>query len=147
MELYIPPPPAADKNQAFRYHLATRNFFAWVFRRSMVGEHLGGALIGLLNSMHEFRSGVEDNLVEMMDYLDEEGYLDLTHQANHALALLNFAEAFEIQDTYVRAFAHSVGMNDWLYTSNEYEVRNERANSSHDHGADRHSTRALILDG
>jgi hypothetical protein len=48
VELYIPPPPAADKNQTFAYHIATRNFFAWVFRRSMVGSHLGEALVGLL---------------------------------------------------------------------------------------------------
>jgi hypothetical protein len=73
VELYIPPPPAADKNQAFTYHVATRNFFAWVFRRSLVGAHLGEALVGLLHSMHEFRSHLGDNTEDILDYMDEEG--------------------------------------------------------------------------
>ncbi|KAJ4268856.1 hypothetical protein NW762_002926 [Fusarium torreyae] len=115
IELYIPPPPTTDKTQAFNYHLATRNFFAWIFRRSMVGTSLGGALIGLLHSMHEFRSGVDDNVSDMMDYFDEEGYLDMANQPNHALAMLQLAEFFEMRELYIRAFAHCVGMSQYLF--------------------------------
>ncbi|KAF5007119.1 hypothetical protein FDECE_6550 [Fusarium decemcellulare] len=98
IDLYIPPPPTTDRTQAFHYHLATRNFFAWVFRRSMVGSSLGGAFIGLLHSMHEFRSGVDDNVADMMDYFDEEGYLDMANQPSHALAVLQLAEFFEMKE-------------------------------------------------
>ncbi|EMT64240.1 hypothetical protein FOC4_g10010731 [Fusarium odoratissimum] len=115
IELYIPPPPTTDKTQAFNYHLATRNFFAWVFRRSMVGYSLGGALIGLLHSMHEFRSGVDDNVSDMMEYFDEEGYLDMANQPNHALAILQLAECFQMKELYIRAFAHCVGMSENLF--------------------------------
>ncbi|KAF9781456.1 hypothetical protein IL306_013452 [Fusarium sp. DS 682] len=115
IELYIPPPPTTDKTQAFNYHLATRNFFAWVFRRSMVGYSLGGALIGLLHSMHEFRSGVDDNVSDMMAYFDEEGYLDMANQPNHALAILQLAECFQMKELYIRAFAHCVGMSEYLF--------------------------------
>ncbi|QGI62584.1 hypothetical protein CEK26_006546 [Fusarium fujikuroi] len=115
IELYIPPPPTTDKTQAFNYHLATRNFFAWVFRRSMVGYSLGNALIGLLHSMHEFRSGVDDNVSDMMEYFDEEGYLDMANQPNHALAILQLAECFQMKDLYIRAFAHCVGMSEYLF--------------------------------
>ncbi|RTE73188.1 hypothetical protein BHE90_012388 [Fusarium euwallaceae] len=121
VEMYIPPPPTTDKTQAFHYHLATRNFFAWVFRRSMVGSSLGGALIGLLHSMHEFRSGVDDNVADMMDYFDEEGYLDMANQPNHALAMLQLAEFFEMKELYVRAFAHCVGMSDRLFNSSSFQ--------------------------
>lgn len=123
VELYIPPPSMADKTQAFHYHLATRNFFAWIFRRSIVGQHLGDALVGLLHSMHEFRSGVDDNVADMMGYLDEEGYLDLAGQPNHALAMLHLSEFFQMKELYTRAFAHCVGMSDQLYLSSEYLVR------------------------
>lgn len=122
VELYIPPPAMADKIQAFQYHLATRNFFAWVFRRSMVGETLGSALVGLLHSMHEFRSEKNDNAEDMMDYLEEEGYLDLADKPDYALAMLHVAEFFHLKELYVRAFAHCVGMSEFLFTSTEYQV-------------------------
>ena len=32
VDLYVPPPPGSDKQQALLYHLATRNFFATSFR-------------------------------------------------------------------------------------------------------------------
>ncbi|CAG7559184.1 unnamed protein product [Fusarium equiseti] len=117
IELYIPPPPNADKAQAFNYHLATRNFFAWIFRRSMVGTCLGSAVIGLLHSMHEFRCGVEDNVADMLDYFDEEGYLDMANQPNHALAMLQLAESFQMRDLYIRAFTHCVGMSEYVLES------------------------------
>jgi hypothetical protein len=112
----------SDKTQAFNYHLATRNFFAWVFRRSMVGCSLGSAIIGLLHSMHEFRSGVNDNVADMMDYFDEEGYLDMANQPNHALAMLHLAEFFQMRELYIRAFAHCVGMSEYLLDSPGFEV-------------------------
>lgn len=122
IDLYIPPPPTSDKTQAFNYHLATRNFFAWVFRRSMVGCSLGSAIIGLLHSLHEFRSGVNDNVADMMDYFDEEGYLDMANQPNHALAMLHLAEFFQMRELYIRAFAHCVGMSEYLLDSPGFEV-------------------------
>ncbi|KAG8665502.1 hypothetical protein FPOAC2_10578 [Fusarium poae] len=115
MDLYIPPPPSTDKTQALNYHLATRNFFAWIFRRSMVGTSLGSAAVGLLHSMHEFRCGVEDNVTDMMDYFDEEGYLDMANQPNHALAMLQLAEFFQMRELYIRAFSHCVGMSEYLF--------------------------------
>ncbi|KAL6870141.1 hypothetical protein ACO1O0_001477 [Amphichorda felina] len=121
VDLYIPPPAMADKEQAYVYHVATRNFFAWVLRRSVVGEHLGQALVGLLYSMHEFRADVKDNVKDMMDYMDEEGYLDLVNQPNHAVGMLYLAEKFQMKDIYIRAFAHCVGMGSKLLTSLEYQ--------------------------
>ncbi|KAI8245868.1 hypothetical protein K4K57_000580 [Colletotrichum sp. SAR 10_99] len=121
IELYIPAPPMADKEQAFAYHLATRNFFAWIFRRSVVGEHLGSALIGLMNSMTEFRSNGEDHMMDLHSYLDEEGYLDLKGHAHHALAILHLAEFFQVRDMYIDAFSHCVGMSEELFCSPEYQ--------------------------
>lgn len=88
----------------------------------MVGCSLGSAIIGLLHSMHEFRSGVNDNVADMMDYFDEEGYLDMANQPNHALAMLHLAEFFQMRELYIRAFAHCVGMSKYLLDSPGFEV-------------------------
>jgi hypothetical protein len=121
-ELYIPPPPDADRKEAFLYHMATRNFFAWIFGKSLVGNHLGAALVGLLNSMSEFRSAGEDSVQAIMDYMDEEGYADMRSQPDHALAILFFAEHFCFRDLWIDAFAHCTGMNEKLINSAGFEV-------------------------
>lgn len=111
-----------ERGQAFLYHTATRNFFAWMFGKSLVGTHLGGALVGLLNSMNEFRSEGEDNVQAIMDYMDEEGYADMRNQPDHALAILSFAEHFHFKDLWIDAFAHCVGMHEILICSPGFEV-------------------------
>lgn len=122
IELFIPAPPRSDKQQSYRYHLATRNFIAFVFRRSVVGENLGTALITLMHSMHEFRTDTVDNVQDMMSYMDEEGYLNLQSNPTHALAILRLAEAFQLKDLYINAFAHCCGMSDRILAVPEYQV-------------------------
>lgn len=121
-ELYVPPPPDADRKEAFLYHIATRNFFAWIFGKSLVGNHLGAALVGLLNRMSQFRSPGEDNVQAIMDYMDEEGYADMRNQPDHALGILFFAEHFHFRDLWIDAFAHCTGMNERLINSPGFEV-------------------------
>lgn len=121
-ELYIPAPRATEKGRAMMFHMATRNFFAWVCGRSLVGAHLGSALIELLKTMEEWRTPGQDNVQDIVTYMDEEGYADLNSQPEHALAILRFAEHFRFKDLYIDAFAHCVGMYDSLITSPEYEV-------------------------
>ena len=73
--------------------------------------------------MHEFRSAdVKDYTADVHGYLDEEGYLDLVNQPNHALGLLYYAEIFRIRDMYIRALAHCVGMSDQLHACPGYFV-------------------------
>ncbi|CAL3965018.1 unnamed protein product [Diplocarpon coronariae] len=125
-ELYIPAPPNADRGEAFLYHTATRNFFAWMFGKSLAGVHLGGALVGLLNSMDEFRSMGKDNVQEILDYMDEEGYADMRNAPEHALAVLYFAEHFRIRDLWLDAFAHCSGMNENLTYSPGFEFMSRK---------------------
>ncbi|KAK8125368.1 uncharacterized protein PG998_001127 [Apiospora kogelbergensis] len=117
-----PGPPGLDKRQAYRFHLATRNFFAFLCRRSLVGEHLGSALITLAETMHLFRTPDVDNLADLMSYMDEEGYLYLKSQPSHALAILHLAEVLQIRDLYINAFAHCCGMSDQLFLGPEYQL-------------------------
>lgn len=121
VDLFVPAPLSADKDDAFRYHITTRNFFAWIFRRSVVGEHLGAALSDLLDSMAEFRTDDCDNVADLLDYMDEEGYLGVDSHPDHAVAVLRLAEAHQIRDAYIHAFTHCVGMSEHLESAVEYE--------------------------
>lgn len=122
VDLYISPPPMADKRQMLDFYLAIRNLFAWMFRKPVVGEHLGSALITLMDSMREFRSPDVDNVEDIMRYLEEEGYLDMANQPMHALAMVHLAEYYKLRDLYISAFAHCAGMSDCLYALPEYQA-------------------------
>ncbi|PBP28913.1 hypothetical protein BUE80_DR000029, partial [Diplocarpon rosae] len=125
-ELYIPAPPNVDRGEAFLYHTATRNLFAWMCGKSLAGVHLGGALVGLLHSMNEFRSMGEDNVQEIMDYMDGEGYADMRNAPDHALGVLYFAEHFRFRDLWLDAFAHCTGMNEYLTISSGFEFTSRK---------------------
>lgn len=122
IDLFIPPPPNTARGQVLLYHMATRNFFAWVLRKPLVGIHLGAALVGLLDGMNDYRSLGEDNVQAVMDYMDEQGYADMRNQPENALAILFFAEHFHFKDLWTDAFAHCVGMHESVACLPEYEV-------------------------
>lgn len=132
VDLYIPAPWTANQLQALHFHLAIRNLFAWVFRRSMVGEQLGTALIALASSLERFRQPEADNTQDLLAYLDEEGYLDLRDQPTYALAILRLAENFQMSDLYHESFAHCVGMSERLFKHSEYSVSADPLFQSHD---------------
>ena len=122
VDLYISPPPMANKKQLLNFNLSIRNLFAWIYRRSLVGEHLGSALIALKYSMQEYRSPGTDNVEDILSYCEDEGYLDLANQPIHALAMVHLAEHYQLRDLYINAFAHCAGLGDCLYTLPEYQV-------------------------
>ena len=72
--------------------------------------------------MNEFRYSEENNLKDILDYMDREGYLNMTHHPDHALGVLYFAEHFQLKDVWTNAFVHCVGMNDIIIHSTEFEV-------------------------
>ncbi|KAF7856250.1 uncharacterized protein EAF02_011509 [Botrytis sinoallii] len=121
VELYIPAPVMAERGEAFLYHTATRNFFAWVFKKSLVGQDLGSALVGLLNSMSQFRSADANNVDDIVAYIDGEGYADMRNTPDHALGIMYFAEHFHFKDMWIDALAHCAGMCEKLHNSPGFE--------------------------
>ncbi|QSZ34916.1 hypothetical protein DSL72_007778 [Monilinia vaccinii-corymbosi] len=121
VKLYIPAPAKADRSEAFLYHTATRNFFAWVCQKSLVGQDLGIALVALLDSMSQFRSNDANNVYDIVAYIDGEGYADMRNTPDHALAIMHFAEHFHFKDMWIDAFAHSAGMSEKLHNSPGFE--------------------------
>ncbi|KAK4202152.1 hypothetical protein QBC40DRAFT_322390 [Triangularia verruculosa] len=121
-ELYIPVPASVNKTDTRSHQITIRNLFAWVFRKPVVGEHLGSALIGLLNSLTEHRGPDEDNMDSVLGYMDELQYLDMSNRPYHALALAHFAEHFRLKDLYTDALCHCVGMYEQLYNIPEFQI-------------------------
>lgn len=119
-EIYLPAPE--EKDSGFPHYLASRNFFAWVLDRNLVAfPNFGGALVGLLDSMNEFRSKDEDNITAIKQYMYRKRYLDFGNRPHHALAALVFAEHFQLRDVWIDAFAHCVGLQTRLKSSPEFE--------------------------
>ena len=118
----MPAPSHLSREDAFKYHLTTRNFFAWMFEKPLVGSSLSEALIALLERMNEYRPDEGENQDDVLVYLDGQGYTDFRECPDHALAVLQFAEKFEIRELWTDAFVHSTGMNDTLSKSDEFAV-------------------------
>lgn len=121
-ELFIPAPPGLTKEGSFRYHVTTRNFFAWMFEKPLVGHRLGDSLLSLLDRMNEFREDEDQNLEDMLAYLDSQDYTDFRSCPDHALAVLQFAEKHEVLELWRDSFCHCAGMSEDLPLSAEYEV-------------------------
>ena len=121
-ELFVPAPAHLDRDAALRYHLTTRNFFAWMFERPLVGARLGDALVDLYGRMAEYRPDAEENEDDFLAYIDAQGYTDFRDCPDHALAVLQFAEKYQFADLWTDAFVHSVGMNESLFSSTEFCV-------------------------
>ncbi|KAG5980267.1 hypothetical protein E4U55_004205 [Claviceps digitariae] len=132
VELFIPPPQDASERQLQRHQMLTRNFFAWVLGRSLVGETLGEALVGLLESMYEYRSGdTLDNVADLVRYLNEEGYLCLAGQPDHALAVLRLAETFRLKTLYLQALSHCVTMGELISDRPDFQSADTELTQQH----------------
>ncbi|OCK82152.1 hypothetical protein K432DRAFT_349573 [Lepidopterella palustris CBS 459.81] len=120
-ELYIPAPDESSREASFQWHLTTRNFFAFVFRKPLVGSCLGKSLIDLQERMHLFRSGQINNHEDFLAYADDAGYRSFVDCPDYALAMLYYSEHYQLRELWVDAFAHCVGMNERLCLSTEFE--------------------------
>ncbi|KAF2815012.1 uncharacterized protein BDZ99DRAFT_435071 [Mytilinidion resinicola] len=120
-ELYIPAPDESSREASFQWHLTTRNFFAFVLGKPLVGTYLGKTLVDLQERMHLFRSGQINNHEDFMAYIDDMGYRNFVDTPDYALSMLYYAEHYQLRDLWVDAFVHCVGMNDRLCLSPEFD--------------------------
>ncbi|KAI1627414.1 hypothetical protein EDD37DRAFT_260887 [Exophiala viscosa] len=112
LELYIPVPPGLGLQEIFDYHITTRNFFAWLYNRPLSGRTLGKALAELKKRIDVYRpDNSTQNMLEVVSYAENQRYLDFRECGDHALAALYLAEELQVEDLWVDAFSHCVGMN------------------------------------
>lgn len=127
-ELYIPAPETLSREEALQYHITTRNFFAWMFEKPLVGHRLGDSLIALYERMNDFRPSGEQNEDDILAYIDGQGYTDFRDCCDHALAVLRFAEKLQLRQIWIDAFVHCAGMWEQLDMSAEFEVGHPEPN-------------------
>lgn len=121
IQIFIPAPEAASREDSFKWHITTRNFFAFLLGKPLVGEHMGQAFIDLQERLCLFRPDAS-NHQDFLDYAENQGYRDLLECTDYALANLYYAERYKLREVWIDAFAHCVGMNDSLTLSPEYAV-------------------------
>lgn len=123
IELFIPAPEGISREDSFKWHVTTRNFFAFVLGKPLVGYHMGQTFVDLQERMQLFRSRQPSKShQDFLEYAECQGYRDLVEVTDYALANLFYAEYFKLRDIWVDAFAHCVGMKDSLACSPEYQV-------------------------
>ena len=94
-DLYIPAPENLSREEAFKYHLTTRNFFAWALGKPLVGDGLGPSLIALLERMNEYRTNQEDNTEDFVQYIDNQDYSDFRECPRPCLGCPPVRRAFQ----------------------------------------------------
>lgn len=109
--LYLPQPSHSARGEAFQWHIATRNFFAWLFGKSLVGNEIGKALVDVRDRMNVYRTRGAPNASDLMIYAEFLGYSKVANSPDYALGMLYFAEHCQNKDVWTNAFAHCVGMN------------------------------------
>lgn len=115
--LYFPAPEHLSGPDSLSYHVTTRNLFAWIMEKPLVGFSLGQAMIDLLERLLVVRPATEDSLDDCVAYAERRGYLYMTNHSEYAIAMLAFSEHAEHEQLRNNAFVHCVGMNDALYLS------------------------------
>jgi hypothetical protein len=121
-EIHIPPPDDNPRDATLQWHIATRNFFAFLFKKPLIGSHLGAAFVDLQDRIQLFRGAQSDSFADFLEYADDQGYRDYPDCPNHALAMLYYAEHYRLRDVWVDAWVHCVGMNDSLVLSTEFQA-------------------------
>ena len=123
-ELYIPAPPRSGLDATFDYHITTRNLFAWLYDLPLAGRALGQSLVDLKLRLDTYRPEHEvKNGTEITSYAEAQQYLDFRECVDHALAALRWAEVLRLEDLWIDAFAHCVGLSHrGLRESIEYRV-------------------------
>lgn len=123
VNFFIPAPSDASRQDAFKWHITTRNFFAFLLGKPLVGHQMGQAFVDLHERLRLFRAGLTSNHEDFLQYAEDQGYRDFAECTDYALASLYYAETYKLRHAWIDAFAHCVGMNESLAQSPEYAVR------------------------
>ncbi|KAF8469076.1 hypothetical protein BDZ91DRAFT_84144 [Kalaharituber pfeilii] len=149
-EVYFPAPIGLNKEQTQKYHLTTRNVFALLFGKGLVGVTLGEALLDLVerldiyippstqpklqhrassNTLEGARKrknraldtdGMRGNVGRVLEYLLNREFDDLRNCPDVAAGVLCFAEKYQLSDLWREAFCHCVGMLNQMEGGKEY---------------------------
>lgn len=110
-QLYISAPVELTRQEAFLYHINTRNYFAYLLNKPIVGQNFGLALAHLWSRIQTWQSTSTSD-VAFKEFCQEQGYLKFAGNLHYAAAALYWSEQARMKDVWIDAFVHCVGMHD-----------------------------------
>ena len=90
-KLYMDAKPGGSKIEVLRYHVTTRNFFAFLLRKPLVGFTFYQALVDLHQRLNGYLPGV-DSAVALQSYLVMIGLVNVSNEPRAAAGLLAWSE-------------------------------------------------------
>lgn len=90
--LYMDPPTVGSKTDLLRHHITTRNFFAFLLRKSLVGFTFYQALVDLHERLGDYLPQTIDCAAALRSYLVTLGLVNVSNEPRAAAGLLAWSE-------------------------------------------------------
>ncbi|KAI9766639.1 MAG: hypothetical protein M1840_006450 [Geoglossum simile] len=121
-EIYFPAPLNQSRTDTLRHHLTTRNFFALLLGKSLVGLSFCQALLDLYERLEMYMPPDSDNAGLMIDYIATKGFDDVRNDPASAIGLLIWSEGEGVrwQEGWREAYVNCAGMYNRLHNVQEY---------------------------
>ena len=87
-----PPATASGKIDILRHHITTRNFFAFLLGKSLVGFTFYQALVDLHERLEEYLAPLMDCEAELQAFLVSTGLVNVSNEPRAAAGLLAWSE-------------------------------------------------------
>ena len=108
------PPGVKEKTEVLRHYITTRNFFAFLQRKCLVGFTFYQALVDLHERLEEYLPPGTDCTAAIRSYLDGIGLVNVSNEPRAAAGLLAWSEDVRWNEGWREAFVHCVGMYELL---------------------------------
>ena len=103
-------PSGGSRIDILRYHITTRNFFAFMLRKPLVGFTFYQALVDLQERLEDYLAPTTDHVSVLKHYLVKLGLVNVCNEPRAAAGLLAWSEDVRWNEGWREAFVHSVGM-------------------------------------
>ena len=105
-KLYIDAHSGGSKVDVLRYHVTTRNFFAFLLRKPLVGFTFYQALVDLYQRLEEYLSPHVDSAVALQSYLVMIGLVNVSSEPRAAAGLLAWSEDVKWNNGWREAYVY-----------------------------------------
>lgn len=123
-EIYFPAPSDLSRTETLRYHLTTRNVFALLIHKSLVGTSLGQTLKDLHERMEMYMPEDFDTTSLLIDYVVVKGLDDIRNDPSSAAGLLIWSETVGVNwvEAWREAYVTCVALYSRIRGQPEYRA-------------------------
>ena len=121
-ELFFPAPLDVTTMENLRHHLTTRNVFALIFRKALVGFNIFQMLLDLHERLQLYMLPDSDNASVIINHIVSHHLDDVRAEPTSAAGLLAWCETSSVRwyEGWREAFVHCSGMYDQLKSTSEF---------------------------